>query len=204
MKINFLKIGFGVGIIPILGVIFLFTIFYFSREIFALDINIDGIGFLFLMLSLILLLLGIILIIISIFAQKNVKKSIIALLIILTTVLIIFEITKLHAKISSRGYIEFVNKSGIDFHDVQIEEPNEHHFFSKLKNNKTQILHFYPDYGTYNKKELAGMSENYLLLQTTYDNFLKIKIPIIHPGEIHKIIIDENLQLTDYNINKIE
>ncbi|MBD8019149.1 hypothetical protein [Kaistella pullorum] len=204
MKVNFLKTGFWIGMIPIFGVTFLFLLFYGSREVFALDINVDGIGFLFLLLSSLLVLTGIISTLISIFTQKQIKKSVFVLLIIFLSIPVILEITKLHANISSRGYIELVNESGINFQDVQIEEPDEHHFFSKLRNKKSQIIYFHPDYGTYNEKQLAGMNQNYLLLQTTYDNYLKIKIPTIHPGEIHKIIIDKNLNLTDYHINKIE
>ena len=189
--------------VPIIGVCFLFAIFYIGRDLFATDINIDGIGFLFLMLSFLLLILSLLFILISFFTQKEGTKSIIYLLLILSSIPLILEVAKLHANISSRGYIELVNKSGNDFTDIQIEEPDNHFFFSQLKNNKSQIIYFYPDYKTYNGKQYGGISENYILAQTSDDNYIKLKIPIIQPGEIHRIIIDKEGKLKNYPLNKI-
>lgn len=202
-KINFLKIGIWIGVSPIFGICFLFAIFYLGRELFAIDIKIDGIGFLFLMLSFLLLILGLLFILISFFTQNENAKSIIYLLLIISSIPLILEVVKLHGNISSRGYIELVNRSGIDFNDIQIEEPDNHIIFSQLKNNKSQIIHFYPDYKTYKGKQYGGISENYILAQTSYDNYIKLKIPIIQAGEIHRIIIDKEGKLKNYHLNKI-
>ncbi len=204
-KINFYKIGLSLGLIPIIGLGLILFIFWFGLTFFAHDIDVDGIGFLYIMVSTPVVFIGFILTIISIFKNDNkpALRPLLGLLLIILNVPTLIWILRTHGEISRRAYLKVINNSDFNINNVTIKEPDNKKDFGSLGQGSSKIIYFNPDYSSPDGMTYPGISENYFLLtidQKTTDK----KLPIIHPGETHKIIIDKNSNLTNIHLNKIE
>lgn len=204
-KFNFYKIGLSLGLIPIIGLGLILFIFWFLLTFFAHDIDVDGIGFLYIMVSIPVVFIGFILTTISIFKNDNktIIRPIIGVFLITLNAPILIWVLRTHGEISGRSYLKVINNSDINIDNLIIREPDNNKDFGSLGKGNSKVIYFKPDYSSPDGMIFPGIGENYLLLsidkKTTHKN-----LPIIHPGETHKIIIDKNLKLKNVHLNKIE
>jgi len=203
-KINFYKIGLTLGLVPITGLGLILFVFWFGLTFFAHDIDVDGIGFLYIIISVPIVFVGFIFTFISIF-QSSIKKSyrpIIGLILIVLNIPALIWILRTHGEISSRAYLKVVNNSDKDIESIKIKEPNNENTFGALSRKGSKIMYYNPDYKSPDGMTYPGIGENYFLITIAGSNLNK-KIPRIHPGETHKIVFDQNLNLTNIHLNKI-
>ncbi len=204
-KINFYNTGLSLGLIPIIGLGLILFIVWFGLTFFAHDIDIDGIGFLYIMASIPVVFVGFVLTIISIFKNENKTKfkPIIGVVLIMLNLPILIWILRTHGEISGRAYLKVINNSDFNIDNITIKEPDNKKDFGALRQGNSKIIYFNPDYSSPDGMTYPGIGENYILLtidQKTTDK----NLPIIHPGETHKINIDKNLNLSNIQLNKIE
>jgi hypothetical protein len=204
-KFNFYKIGLSLGLIPIIGLGLILFVFWFGLTFFAHDIDVNGIGFIYILASVPIVFVGFVLTIISIFKNdnKSIFRPIIGLLLIILNVPTLIWILRTHGEISGRAYLKVINNSDFNIDNITIKEPDNNKDFGFLGQGNSKVLFFNPDYYSPDGVTYPGIGNNYFLLtinqKTTHKN-----LPIIHPGETHKIIIDKNLNLTNIHLNKIE
>lgn len=204
-KIKFYKTGLSLGLIPIIGLGLILFIFWFGLTFFAYDLNVSGFGFLYIMASVPVVFVGFILTIISIFKNENktILKPILGLLLILLNIPTLIWILRTHEEISGRAYLKVINSSEINIDNVTIKEPDNKKDFGSIRQSCSKVIYFNPDYVSPDGITYPGIGENYLLLSVDH-KIMDKKLPIIHPGETHKIIIDRNLNLSNIHLNKIE
>lgn len=204
-RFNFYKIGLSLGLIPIIGLGLILFVFWFGLTFFAHDIDVDGIGFLYIMASIPVVFIGFVLTIISIFKNDNkpVTRPIFGLLLIILNVPTLIWILRTHGEISGRAYLKVINNSDLNIDNISIKEPDNRKDFGSLRQGSSKVIYYNPDYSSPDGMSYPGIGENYFLL--TIDNkTTDKKLPIIHPGETHKINIDQNLNLSNIHLNKIE
>jgi len=202
-KFNFYKIGLSLGLIPIIGLGLILFIFWFGLTFFAYDI--DGIGFLYIMVSIPVVFVGFVLTIISIFKNDNraIFKPILGVFLIILNIPTLIWILRTHGEVSGRAYLKVINNSDFNIDNITIKEPDNKKDFGSMRQSSSKVIYYNPDYSSPDGMTYPGIGENYFLLtidQKTTDK----KLPIIHPGETHKINIDKNLNLTNIHLNKIE
>lgn len=203
-KINFYKIGLTLGLVPIIGLGFILFTYWFGLAFFAHATDVAGIGFLYIMISVPIVLIGFVFTFIS-FLRNSFNKSfrpIIGLILIVLNIPALIWILGTYGEISSRAYLKVVNNSEKDIESITIIEPDNESAFGSLSNKESKIMYFNPDYKSSDGMTYPGIGENYFLIITS-GNQLKKRIPIIHPGETHKIIFDKYLNLSSIHLNKI-
>lgn len=183
------------SIAPILLLLILVFFSWFAPAFLAVDFRLEAISF-YIILVTPVVLIGLLLLFISSIINRKIAigKHVIVFLAVATGTFISYLILPLQGKLSSRAYLKIENHSGKDIPAVLISEPDISTSFGVLNSRTSKIIYFYPDYGTYNGKLLAGISENYLVLQLN-DTIVRAKIPTTHPGELHHIILDNNFGL---------
>ncbi|MBK5286194.1 MAG: hypothetical protein JJE25_12415 [Bacteroidia bacterium] len=203
-KLNLYKIGLSLGLIPIIGLSIILFIFWFGLTFFAYDLDVDGIGFLYIMASVPIVFVGFILTFISIFKHniKTVYKPILGLLLITLNIPALMWILRTHGEVSSRAYLKVINNSENNIANLLIKEPVHQREFGALKSKDSKIVFYNPDYASFNGIQYGGISENFLEMKIN-DSTTKKRLPIIHPGETHKIFINDQLSLSDVHTNKI-
>lgn len=203
-KFNFFKTGLSLGLFPLVGLGILLFVSWFGLTFFALDIDIDGIGFIYIMISVPIVLVGFIMTFISIFKTKfkEVYKPIVGLVLILLNIPTLNWILRTHGEISSRAYLKVINNTGRDFDNITIKEPDNELNFGNLPSKGSKIMFYNPDYKSTDGMTYPGIGQNYFLIKTVEGVFNK-KLPTIHPGETHKIIIDKELNLQNIHLNQI-
>ena len=204
-KFNFYKLGFLLGLTPIIGLGLLLFVFWFGLTFFAYDIAVDGIGFLYIMFSIPVVCIGFILTVISIFKKDNKKilKNIICGFLIILNIPTLIWILRTYREISGRAYLKVINNSGLNIDNITIKEPDNKKDFGSITPSSSKVIYFNPDYSSPDGMTYPGIGENYFLL-TIEKKITDKKLPIIHPGETHKINIDKSLNLTYLHLNKIE
>lgn len=202
-KINLYSIGISLGLIPICGLGLLLFVFWIGRTWFAADIDVTGIGFLYILISVPLVLIGFTLTAISIFEGKGINLyRTLGLLVIIFNVPLLLLILRAHGKISRRAYLKVINNSGEVIRNISVNEPDTFKAFGNVEKGGDKIIFYSPDYASSDGIQYAGISENYLTLEIE-GHTLKKQIPIIHPGEIHQLTIDEDFNLSDIHLNKL-
>jgi hypothetical protein len=204
-KLNFYKTGLSLGLIPIIGLGLILFIFWFGLTFFAHDLDVDGIGFLYIMTSVPLVFAGFVLTIISIFKNENktIFKPILGVFLIILNIPTLIWILRTHGEVSGRAYLKVINNSDFNIDNITIKEPDNKKDFGSLRQSSSKVIYYNPDYSSPDGMTYPGIGENYFLLtidQKTTDK----KLPIIHPGETYKINIDKNLNLTNIHLNKIK
>jgi len=204
-KFNFYKTGLSLGLIPIIGLGLILFIFWFGLTFFAHDLDVDGIGFLYIMTSVPIVFVGFVLTIISIFKNDNrtIFKPILGVFLIILNIPTLIWILRTHGEVSGRAYLKVINNSDFNIDNITIKEPDNKKDFGSLRQSSSKVIYYNPDYSSPDGMTYPGIGENYVLLtidQKTTDK----KLPIIHPGETHKINIDKNLNLTNIHLNKIK
>jgi hypothetical protein len=204
-KFNFYKIGLSLGLIPIIGLGLILFIFWFGLTFFAYDIDVDGIGFLYIMVSIPVVFVGFVLTIISLFKNDNraIFKPILGVFLIILNIPTLIWILRTHGEVSGRAYLKVINNSDFNIDNITIKEPDNKKDFGSMRQSSSKVIYYNPDYSSPDGMTYPGIGKNYFLLtigQKTTDK----KLPIIHPGETHKINIDKNLNLTNIHLNKIE
>lgn len=204
MKINIYKIGMFIGLVPIAGLALILFIYWIGLTFFAHDIDVDGLGFLYIICSILIVCIGFFLIVISIFTgdSKVVLKSLLVLALILFNIPVLFWILRTHSEISIRAYLKVVNNSGYKFETLSVREPDNNKDFGSLEQGESRIIYFHPDYASTEDFQYSGIGQNFLTV-TINDSLLERQLPIIHPGEVHKIILDKSLNLESVHLNKI-
>jgi hypothetical protein len=202
-RINFYKTGLSLGLVPICGLGLLLLIFWIGRAWFAADIDVTGIGFLYILISVPIVLIGFILTAISLSVGKGIDLyKILWFILILFNIPILVWILKTHGEISGRAYLKIINNSGKNIRNVSVNEPDTFEAFGDLKKDSDKIIFYHPDYASSLGIQYAGISQNYLVLEIEGDTIRK-QIPIIHPGEIHQLTIDKDFSLSDIYLNKL-
>ncbi len=201
---NFYSIGLLLGLIPICGLGLLLLIFWIGRAWFVVDIDVTGIGFLYILISVPIVVIGFILTAISLSVNKceNLYKAL-GFLLMLFNIPLLLLILRAHGEISSRAYLKIINNSGEDIINVSVNEPGKFKAFGNLERNDEKIIFFNPDYTSSDGIQYAGVSQNFLVLEIKGE-IIKKQIPIIHPGEIHKLTIGKELNLSDIHLNKLD
>lgn len=157
------------------------------------------------MISIPIVFIGLFLTIISIFKNENKKiiKPVIGILLITLNLPILNWILITYREISGRAYLKVINNSDINIDNLTIKELDNMKDFGSLGQGNSKVIYFNPDYASPDGMTYSGIGENYILFTIDKINTVK-KLPIIHPGETHKILIDQNLNLTNEHLNKIE
>ena len=203
-RVDFYKIGLALGLTPICGLGLLLLVFWVGRAWFAVDIDVTLISFLYILISIPIVLIGFILTAISISVDKGINSiRILGFSLILFNVPLSLMILRTHGKISSRAYLKIINNSGEEMSNVSVNEPDTIQGFGSLEKDDDKIIFYYPDYAPTDGIQNAGISQNYLILEFERKT-IKKQIPIIHPGEIHKLTIDKELNLSDIHLNKLD
>jgi hypothetical protein len=203
-KINFYKIGMLLGLAPMTGLVLILVTYWVGLTFFAHDFDVDGLGFLYIMCSIPIVCIGFFMIIISIFtgSSEAVLKSLLALALILFNIPVLFWILRTHDEISMRAYLKVVNNSGYKFETLSVRESDNKKDFGSLDQGESRIIYFNPDYASTQDVQYAGIGKNSLTL-TINDSLVERQLPIIHPGEVHKLILDKSLNLESVRLNKI-
>jgi hypothetical protein len=203
MKIRALFILASIlGIAPILLLLALVFLSWFAPAFLAVNFRFEAISF-YIILIIPVVLLGLVLLLVSCIINRKIAiaKHVIAFLVIIIGSYTTYLLLPLHGNLSSRAYLEIENHSGKDILVLSVSEPDISRSFGILNNRNSKIIYYYPDYGTYNGKPFAGISENYVVLQLN-NTVVRAKIPTTHPGELHHLNLDNNFGLVPKGSHK--
>lgn len=203
-RINLYKIGMLLGLVPITGLALILFVFWLGLTFFARDIDVDGLGFFYIICCIPIVLIGFLLTLASIFAGNpvTVGKSFTGLALILLNIPVLFFILRMHGEISRRAYLKVVNNSEYELENLTVKEPDNKRDWGTLEQGDSKVIFFYPDYASTEDDQYSGINQNYLMI--TFNGLLEERqIPIVHPGEVHEIILDKNLNLESVHLNKI-
>jgi hypothetical protein len=203
-KINFYKIGMLLGLVPITGLALILFIYWLGLTFFARDIDVDGLGFLYIICCIPIVLIGFLLTFASIFTGSSVTvgKSVAGLALILFNIPVLFFILRMYGEISRRAYLKVINNSEYELENLTVKEPDNKSDWGTLEQGDSKVIYFYPDYASTEDDRYPGISQNYLMI--TFNGSLEERqIPIVHPGEVHEIILDKKLNLESVHLNKI-
>lgn len=202
-RFNPYKIGITMGLIPMAGLILMLLAFWISRAYFAVDLNITRIGFFYILFSIPIVFIGFILTFAALFRRNetNLYKTLLGLFLISANAPLLLLILAIHGTISGRAYLKVCNNSGKEIEAVSIVEPDRMNSFGFIGESSTKIIHYDPDYASKDGIPLAGISQNFLVLNVE-GKIIRRNIPIIHPGEIHLLVLDSEFKTSSIQLNK--
>jgi len=193
---DYFKIGLAYSVSIIIFELFLFSSFWLARTFFLYDLYVLAIFRSHLLLLLVpVLLFGVYFLYRS--KRKIILRFTVGLISILIHLPILYVLRSAQTDIDSRAYVKIYNNSGVKLSTILIKEPDRVTTLKELDKESSQISYYYPDYNSYenSRGKYKGISGNILEIRTSNETYDLI-IPNIHPGELVKLNLDKNFNLT--------
>jgi hypothetical protein len=204
--VRLFKIGFVLVVLPFVVGLLIYSTWFVLLHFFAIKQQVlELIGFYWVFISIPLATIGLIIVLIDFLRGRkgNVCRFVSGMSLGLINVPILIWVLLSQSTVSGRAYLKIENESGRELYNLIIQEPDNETYFGNLEGYTSTVVYYKPDYKNDGDGKYPGISENYLVIDVS-DKEVKLKLPIIHPGEIHRITINEKLELESLNLYVID